>query len=89
MAAANAKFPISVYEILRNVSEQNPWIPALVNNLNEQAAETKMVSVLLLSLGTAGRKSLTDKFPHMRIATVSIRENANVSETSKSYIRKR
>ena len=33
-----------------------------------------MVSVLFLSLGTAGRKRLTDKFPHMGVAVVPLRE---------------
>ena len=74
MVAAIAKYSISVNELLRPATEQNPRIAALLNNLNEQAAERKMMSVLFLSLGTAGRKRLTEKFPHMRIATVSLRE---------------
>ena len=63
-----------VNELLRPAAEQNPRIAALINNLNEQAAERKIVSVIFLSLGTTGRNSLTDKFPHMRVATVSFRE---------------
>ena len=74
MVAGNAKYSISVNEKLRNVTEQNPTITALLNNLIEQAAERKMVSVLFLSLGSAARKRLTDRFPHMRGATVSLRE---------------
>ena len=73
MVAANAKYSISVSEVLRDVPEEHPRIIGLINNLNEQAAERKMVSVLFLPLGTAGRKSLTDKFPHMRVATISLR----------------
>ena len=65
MVAANAKNLISVNEIFREVTEQNPRIAGLINNLYKQAAVRKMVSVLFLSLGTAGRKSLTDKFPHI------------------------
>ena len=78
--AANAKYSISVNEILRNVTLQNPRIAALLNNLNEQAAERKMVSALFLSLGSAARKNLTDKFIHMLVATVSLREMKENSE---------
>ena len=74
MIAANAKYSISVNQTLRDVIEQNSRIAGLINNLNEQAAERKMVSVLFLSLGTALRKSLTDKFSQMRVATISFRE---------------
>ena len=74
MVPVNAKFTISVDELLRNVTEQKPRNAALINNLNEQAAERKLASLLFLSLGMATRKSLTDKFPHMMIATVSMRE---------------
>ena len=55
-------------------TEQQPRVAALINNTNEQAAERKMVIVLFLSFGTAGRKSLTNHYPHMRVATISIRE---------------
>ena len=61
MIAANAKYSISVNDLLRTVSAQQPRILALINNLNEQAAERKIVSVIFLSLGWAARKSLTDK----------------------------
>ena len=77
IVATNAKYSISVNELQRPATEQNLRIAALINNLNEQAPERNIVSVIFLSLGTAGRKtagSLTDKFPHMRIATVSLRE---------------
>ena len=50
MVAAIAKFSISVNEMLRTVTQQQPRIEALINNLNEQAAERKIVSVLFLSL---------------------------------------
>ena len=74
MVAVNAKFSISVNEILREVTAQNPRIAGLINNLNEQAAERKVVSVLFLSLGTVGRKSMTDKFPQKRVATIPLQE---------------
>ena len=72
--AVNAKYSLSVNELLRIVTEQAPMNLALINNLNEQAAERKVLSVLFLSLGTAGRKSITDKFLEMRVATVTLQE---------------
>ena len=41
MVAANAKYSISVNEMLRTVTQQEPRVAALNNNLNEQAAERK------------------------------------------------
>ena len=82
VVATNAKHSISVTEVLREVTEQQPRVLALINNLNEQAAERKIFSVLFLSLGSAARKSLTDKFPHMRVATIRLRElKANCEKT--------
>ena len=72
--ATNTKYSISVTVVLRDVTEQQPRSPALLNNLNEQAAERKIVNVLFLCLVSAARKSLTDKFPHITVATVSLRE---------------
>ena len=57
MVAINAKYSVYVEELLRNA--------ALLSKLNEQAAERKLVSLLILSLGTAARKSLTDKFSYI------------------------
>ena len=54
--------------------KQAPRNLALIENLNEQAAEMKIVSVLFLSLGQVGKKSVTDKFLNMRVATVTSRE---------------
>ena len=65
----------------REVTEQLPRVLALINNLNEQATERKIVSVLILSLESAARKSLIEKFPHMRVATIRLRETkANCDE---------
>ena len=72
--AVNAKHSISVHELLRTPTEARPRQAALLNNTNEQAAERKIVSILFLSLGVAGRKNLTDKYPHMTIATASLHE---------------
>ena len=74
MVSANAKFSSVVKEILRTAREQQLRVAALINNLNEPAAERKIVSVLFLSSGSATRKSVTDKFPDMRVATISLQE---------------
>ena len=72
--AVNAKCSISVTELTRVPTQQRPRQAALMNNLNEEAAERKTVSTLFLSLGAAGRKNLTHNFPNMNVATVPIRE---------------
>ena len=72
--AINAKHAISVTELLRTPTQNSPRQAALLNNLNEQAAERKVVSILFLSLGVAGRKNLTDKFPYMTVATAPLTE---------------
>ena len=61
-------------EILRTVTQQQPRIAALIKNLNEQAAEREIVSALFLSLGSAVRKSITDKNPEMRLAIFSLKK---------------
>ena len=72
--AVNAKYSLSVNALLRIATEQAPRILALIINLNEQTAERKVISVLFLSLGTAGRKCVTDKFQEMRVATVTLKK---------------
>ena len=56
VVAVNAKHSISDHELLRTPTENDPRVAALINGMNEQAAERKVVSILLLSLGSAGRK---------------------------------
>ena len=67
------QYLISLNELQRPATEQNPRKAALRNNLIEQAAERKIVSVLFFT-GNSRTKKPNDKFPHMRIATVSLRE---------------
>ena len=69
-----SKYSISVTEQTRVPTQQRPLQAALINNLNEETAERKTVSILFLSLGTAGRRSFTDNFPYMDVTTVAIRE---------------
>ena len=80
IVAVNAKHSFSVHELLRTPTEAQPRQAALLNNTNEQAAERKIVSIFLfLSLGAAGRKNLTDKYPHMTVATASLREKKPIA----------
>ena len=72
--ADNEQYSKSVNEVLRNVNEQQPRVAALITDLIEPTAETNMIRVHVLSLGTAARKNLTYKFPHMRIAAVLLLE---------------
>ena len=74
VVAVNAKHSISVHELLRAPTKNNPRQAALINNMNEQAAERKVVSLLFLSLGSAGQKNLTDRYPYMVISTATLTE---------------
>ena len=42
--------------------------------MNEQAAERNVVSILFLSLGSAGRNNLTDRHPYMVISAATLAE---------------
>ena len=42
--------------------------------MSEQAAERKVVSILFLSLGSAGRKNLIDRHPYLVISTATLAE---------------
>ena len=53
-----AKSSTSVAELIRTPTEQQPRQAALINNLNEQAAERKTFSVLFLSEGSPGRNKV-------------------------------
>ena len=59
---------------MRIASKQAPRNLALINNLNERAAERKVICVLVLSLVTDRRKGVTDKFQEMRVTNVTLRE---------------
>ena len=45
-----------------------------MGGLEEAAAARKIVSALFLSLGSAGRKNVVDKFPDKVVATVGVDE---------------
>ena len=87
--AVNANYSLSLNELLRITTEQAPRNLAVINNLNKQAAERKLISILFLSLGTAGGKSETDNFPDMRVANGVLHEHRTNCDEAFSKPRKR
>ena len=72
--AMTAKYSISIAEVLRTVANENDRNKALLNNLDKSVAERKSVSVLFLSLGTAARKTFSDKYPPAKIAEITLED---------------
>ena len=84
VVAVHAKHSKSEHELLRAPTENNPRQAALINNMNKQAAEHKVVSILFLSLESAKRKNLTDRHPYMVISTATLPElRENCEQTFK------
>ena len=74
------KYSIQIQEILRVVGTgQNarPRNTALMGGLEYDIAEKKVISLLYLSIGGAGRKTLTDKYPEMDIVEVTLERLLN------------
>ena len=72
--AMTAKYSISFAEVLRTVANENDRNKALLNNLDKTVAERKCVSVFFLSLGTAARKTFSDKYPSAKIAEITLED---------------
>ena len=72
--AVTAKYSISLTELTRDTSQQNPRVRALMGDLEEESAHKKVVSVLYLSLGEAARKQFRDKFPHVTLWSLTVSE---------------
>ena len=79
--AVNTKYFISFRELARTPTENQPRQAPLINNLNMQAAERKFLSILFLSLGSAGRKNLMNEFSYIVVAMATLRENQNCERT--------
>ena len=45
-----------------------------MGNLDAEAAQKKLASLLYISIGSTGRKTLMDTFPHIRILTTPLQE---------------
>ena len=65
--AALARHSISVTEITREANQQNPRIPAMMGNLEEEPAKRKVPSLHYISIGKTGRKMLMNKFNETNI----------------------
>ena len=72
--AMTAKYSISIAEVLRTVTNETDRNKALLNNLDKPVAERKCVSVIFLSLGTAARKTISDKYPTAKIAEITLED---------------
>ena len=72
--AVMAKYSISLTELTRDASQQNPRVRALVGDLEKEPANKKVVSVLYLSLGEAARKQFKDKNPHVTLWSLKVSE---------------
>ena len=59
---------ISIAELTKTGNKDK----SLMGDIDEIPATKKAISVLYLALGSAGRKSIADKFPTINIATVSL-----------------
>ena len=70
--AMTTKYSISFQEVLRVVPNETERNKALLNNLDRPVAERKCVSVLYLSLGTAARKTFTDKYPTIKVEEITL-----------------
>ena len=72
--AVMAKFSISISELTREATEQNPRVRALLGDMDEDPANKKVVSVMYLSLGEAARMLFKDKYPHTTLWNLKVRE---------------
>ena len=70
--AVLARHSISILEVLKTATEQDPTIPVLLGNLTVDTATKKVVSSLYLSVEKYNRKMLTDKDPHTNIFEIAL-----------------
>ena len=75
--AMTAKHSTSTAEVLRQVTNETDRNKALINILDHAVAERNCVSVLYLSLGTAARKTFTDKYPNVKVTEISLKDLLN------------
>ena len=87
--AVNAKYSLSVNELLRIATEQAPWNLALINNLNEPAAERKAISALFLSVGTAGREECNGQNSRNESRNMTLHELRTICDEAFSKPRNR
>ena len=72
--AIMAKFSISVEELTREETPENPRRQALMGGADPETAERKAVSIMYLALGDAARKTLLDRNPGLNAKTISLKQ---------------
>ena len=76
--AMMAKYSISISELTRETTQQNPRVRTLLGDLDEDPANKKAISILYLSLGDAARKQFMDKHPHKALWDLKALELINL-----------
>ena len=71
--ALMAKFSISTEELTRDVTHMARRQP-MMGGLDENTAERKAVSVLVLAMGEAARKTLMDRKPQLDFKTIGLKD---------------
>ena len=69
-----AKHSILIDELTRTVDEGHPRVKAPIGDMPEEAAETKVVTWLFLSVGEPARKLFKDSYPELSVWTLQTRE---------------
>ena len=77
-----AKFSISVEELTREDTLNNPRRQALMGGVDPETAERKAVSIMYLALGDAARKTLLDRNPSLNAKTISLKQMMKEGESA-------
>ena len=72
-----AKYSMYITELTGNVDQQNPRVCALLEDLDEDPANKKVISILYLSFGEPPRKQFMDKYPHTALWDLKAQELIN------------
>ena len=67
-----AKNSISMSEIIRVPTDQEPQNPASLGNFAHSTATKSAVSILCIAIGKTGRKILPDKYPQINIFVIGL-----------------
>ena len=73
-----SKYSISISELTRETTQQNPRVRTLLGDLDEDPENKKAISILYLSLGDAARKHFMDKYPHKALWDLKALELINL-----------
>ena len=76
--AKMAKYSISNSELTRETTQQTLRDRPLLEDLDEDHANKKVISILYLSLGDAARKQFMDKYPHKALWDLKALELINL-----------